>query len=133
MTGTETRTAMVIDDELAIRELLEEVLGEAGFTTTSFAYGQPALDAIYKQHYDLLVVDIGLPDMNGLHICSAARDHYGERVAILIITADARKQRVISSFALGADDFVGKPFDIDELLARIDVHLRRTLGTSATH
>src|SRR5918997_717327 len=101
-TAKATRTALVGDDEVPLLQLLEDVLDEAGFTTTGFTLGQPAIDALAQQRFDLLVVDIGLPDMNGLRICMEARERYGEDVAVLIITADNRKQRMISALALGA-------------------------------
>ncbi len=120
------RTALIVDDELPLLQLLGEVLDEAGFATTCFGTDAPALDALRTSRFDLLVVDIGLPDMNGMHICETARARYGEDVAILIITADNRKERCITALELGADDFVGKPFDIEELMARISSVLRRT-------
>lgn len=122
----ELRTALVVDDEAPIRGLLEDILDDAGFTTTSFALGGPALQELAKHSFDLLIIDIGLPDMNGLSICEEARARYGSDVVILIITADSRKERCIMALEMGADDFVGKPFDIEELLIRIDVKLRRT-------
>ncbi len=125
------RTALVVDDEIPLLQLLEEVLEEAGFSVTCFGRGQPALDALASRRFDILVIDIGLPDMNGMRICEEARERYGDDVAILIITADNRKERCITALELGADDFVGKPFDVEELLARITSMLRRSSGVSA--
>ncbi len=123
-------TAMIVDDQAALLSLLEDVLADAGFATSSFDQGTPALDALAQQRFDLLVVDVGLPDMNGLRICEVARQLYGDEIAILIITADNCKERCITAFELGADDFVPKPFDLDELVARITVILRRTVSFS---
>jgi DNA-binding response OmpR family regulator len=125
------RTALVVDDEIPLLQLLEEVLDEAGFSVTAFGRGQPALDALASRRFDILVIDIGLPDMNGMRICEEARERYGDDVAILIITADNRKERCITALELGADDFVGKPFDVEELLARINSMLRRSSGVGA--
>lgn len=122
------RTALVVDDEQPLLQLLDEVLSDAGFLTDCFDLGGPAMAALEKRRYDLLVVDIGLPDMNGMSICEAARERYGDSVAILIITADNRRERCITALELGADDFVSKPFDIEELMARITVMLRRING-----
>ena len=122
------RTALIVDDEQPLLQLLDEVLGDAGFATDCFDLGQPAMTAIRQRRYDLLVVDIGLPDMNGMSICEAARARYGDSVAILIITADNRRERCITALELGADDFVSKPFDIEELMARITGMLRRSSG-----
>lgn len=122
------RTALIVDDELPLLQLLADVLEDAGFTTTCFSRGAPALDALQARRFDLMVVDIGLPDMSGMHICEIARASYGDDVAIMIITADNRTECCITALELGADDFVGKPFDVEELLARISSALRRTMA-----
>lgn len=122
------RTALVVDDEQTLLDLLETELVEAGFETTCFTHGQPALAALQERHFDLLVVDVGLPDTNGMQICEVARQHYGDKITIFIITGDNRRSRCVTALELGADDFVGKPFDMEELLARIDVKLRRTMS-----
>ena len=119
------RTALVVDDEPVVLELLADILVEAGFATTCFGLGQPAVEALAQHRFDLLVIDLGLPDMNGMRICMEARDRYGDDVAILIVTADGRKEHRIAALELGADDVVGKPFAVDELLARIIAKLRR--------
>lgn len=120
------RTALVVDDEVALLQVLESILVEADFKTTCLGLGQPALDLLAHQNFDLLIVDVGLPDMNGMRICEAARERYGDSTTIFVITADNRQQRCVTALEVGADDFLGKPFDTEELLARIDVKLRRT-------
>lgn len=120
------RTALVVDDETALLQVLESILDEAHFVTTSCRFGQPALDLLARQYFDLLIVDVGLPDMNGMRICTAARERYGDSTTIFVITGDNQQQRCITALEIGADDFLSKPFDTDELLARIDVKLRRT-------
>lgn len=127
------QTALVIDDDVSILEMLDDLLGEAGFATTTVTRGQDAIDVMAQQHFDVLLVDLGLPDMSGMNICDVARSYYGQAATILMITADARKERVVTALELGADDFVPKPFYIDELLARIHANLRkrdRSLGLS---
>jgi len=126
--GKQRYTALVIDDEEAILHILNDILIEAGFATTIVTRGQDALDVIARQHFDVLLVDVGLPDMSGLVVCDAARTRYGQTTAILVVTADGSKERLVTALALGADDFVPKPFYIDELLARIDATLRRVTG-----
>jgi DNA-binding response OmpR family regulator len=123
------QTALVIDDDTSILEMLNDLLVDAGFATTTVTRGQDALDAIARQHFDVLLVDIGLPDMSGMNVCNAARSSYGPKAAILMITADARRERIVTALELGADDFVPKPFFIDELLARIHAKLRRRDGS----
>ena len=126
MTQQQQRTELIVDDEQALLDLINTVLMEDGYETTCFQMRRPALDALALNRFDVLVVDVGLPDMNGMLICEAARQRYGNTVAIFIITGDNRKSRVITALEMGADDFVSKPFDTDELLARIGVKLRRT-------
>ncbi len=123
--GTSTRTAMVVDDDKALLELLVEILVEDGFITTGFQRGKAALDALSQQRYELLIVDVGLPDINGMRICKAAREQYGDDIVIFIITGDQQRERVMTALEIGADDFIGKPFNTEELLARIEVKLRR--------
>lgn len=125
------RSTLIVDDEIPLLNLLADVLEDAGFEVSTFERGAAALAALEARRYDLLLVDVGLPDMNGMHICEVARARYGDDVAILIITADNRRERCITALELGADDFVGKPFDVEELLARVNATLRRTAPAPA--
>ncbi len=124
-------TALVVDDDPAIREVLVELLDDEGFTTTDFASGKPALAAVEQRHFDVLLVDQWLPDMNGLQICEAARHQYGPTTVVLLVTADPRMERRVTAFNLGVDDVVGKPFHVDELLARVEANLRARQRTAA--
>ena len=123
--GETRRTALVVDDDYGIRDLLVGLLDEAGFTTTALARGAPALAAVEREHFDLLLIDQWLPDLNGIQICEAAYTRYGTTSAILLITADPRPERHILALTVGADDVVTKPFELDALLARIEAKLRR--------
>ena len=127
------RTALVVDDDPAIREVLAEILEDAGFTTTAFAYGQPALAAMAPRHFDLLLIDQWLPDLNGIQICEAAHERYGNTAAVLLITADERTERHTTALMLGADDVVTKPFHVEVLLARTEAQLRRRDRVAASH
>ncbi len=118
-------TALVVDDDPAIREVLVEILDEADFATTAFASGQPALAAVQRRHFDLLLIDQWLPDLNGIQICEAAHERYGDTATVLLVTADQRSERHVTALTLCADDVVTKPFHIDILLARIEAKLRR--------
>jgi DNA-binding response OmpR family regulator len=119
------RTALVVDDDPAFQELLARILDDAGFATTAFDRGQPALSAIGQHYFDLLLIDQGLPDLNGIQICEAARERYGNTTAVLLVTADHRAERHITALTFGADDVISKPFHVDVLLARIEAKLRR--------
>ncbi len=119
------RTALVIDDNHILLDALHEALEDAGFDTTAVDCGSPAMAMLAERCFDVLVVDINLPDMNGLSICESARKQYQDQVAILVITGLKIERRGLASLQVCADDFLGKPFDIDELIARIESKLRR--------
>jgi DNA-binding response OmpR family regulator len=119
------RTALVIDDNHILLDALYEALEDAGFDTTAVDRGSPAMTMLAERCFDVLVVDINLPDMNGLSICELARKQYQDQVAILVITGLKIERRGLASLQVCADDFLGKPFDIDELIARIESKLRR--------
>jgi DNA-binding response OmpR family regulator len=106
-------------------ELLHEVLTDAGFETTDADSGSAALTMVAKQRFDVLLVDVNLPDMSGMIVCDAARERYQERITILVITGSNIERRGVSSLQVCADDFLGKPFDPNELIARIESKLRR--------
>jgi DNA-binding response OmpR family regulator len=114
----------VVDDDPAIRAVLVDILDDAGFTTTDYDQGLPALAAVNRDYFDLLLIDQWLPDLNGIQICEAARERYGNTAVVLLVTADTRRERGVSALSLGADDVITKPFDMGELLARIEVRLR---------
>lgn len=118
------RTALVVDDDPEIRNLLVDLLEQADFTTTAFDRGAPALAAVNARHFDLLLINQWLPDMNGIQLCEAAHQRYGTTAAILLVTADPRAERHITALTRGADDVVTKPFHVGVLLARIEAKLR---------
>ena len=105
--------------------LLHEVLEDAGFETTAVDCAKSALTMLAERCFDVLIVDVNLPDMNGMAIGELARNLYQDRIMILIITGFNVQNRHVSSLQLGADDFLGKPFDINELIAHIEGKLRR--------
>ncbi len=120
-----SRTALVVEDDQLMLKLLHEVLEDAGFETTVVDQGKLALTVLAERCFDVLLVDVTLPDMNGLSICEAARTWYQDQVAILVITGQEIQRRGLAALQLCADDFLGKPFHLDELIARIESKLRR--------
>ncbi len=119
------RTALIVEDDQALLDVLHEVLTDAGFETTAVDCGRPAMRMLAKQRFDVVIVDVNLPDMSGMIICDEARERYQEQVVILVMTGLRMQHRRVSSLQLGADDFLGKPFDPKELVARIESKLRR--------
>lgn len=122
--STTTRTALLVEDDPSLLEVLHDTLVDAGFETLSVTAGQPAIDALAQRCFDVLIIDVSLPDMNGLAICEAARRRYQNRVAILVITGHHIRDRMLASLELCADDFMAKPVHLGEFIARIESKLR---------
>jgi len=118
-------TVLVVEDDGPLLQLLVEILQDEAFNVTGVGRGQLAIDALQQQCFDLLIIDVGLPDMTGLRICEFARAQYANAITILVITANATQQRCVTALEVGADDFLTKPFDMDELLTRIMVKMER--------
>jgi len=119
------RSALVVEDHHSLLDVLHEALTDAGFETTAVDCGRPAVRMLAKQHFDVLVVDVNLPDMNGMVVGDVARERYEDQIVILVITGQETSRRCVSSLQVCADDFLGKPFDLDEFIARIESKLRR--------
>ena len=120
------RTALVVEGCEFTREVLHDVLMEAGFDTMSVACGTAASTMLAEWHFDVLVADIYLPDMHGLAVCEAARERYQGQIAILVMSGRDIERWGLASLQLCADDFLGKPFDLDEFVARIESKVRPT-------
>jgi two-component system response regulator MprA len=115
---------LVVDDDRALREVLRRALELAGYEVKLTETGAGALAEVSSSVPDAVVLDIGLPDIDGLEVCRLLRRE-GNRVPVLMLTArDAVADR-IDGLDAGADDYLVKPFDIDELKARIRALLRR--------
>jgi two-component system, OmpR family, response regulator MprA len=115
---------LVVDDDRAVREALRRALTLAGYETHLAQDGEAALEQIVQAVPDAVVLDVGLPGIDGLEVCRRVR-RTGSRVPILILTArDAVADR-IDGLDVGADDYMVKPFDVGELQARLRALLRR--------
>ena len=118
---------LVIEDEDRLSGILKSKLGEIGFTVDIAGSAEDAISALELINYDAAVLDLGLPDGDGLAVLTAAR-RAGKALPILILTArDAVEDRVAGLNA-GADDYLNKPFAMTELVARIKALLRRPGG-----
>jgi two-component system response regulator MprA len=116
---------LVVDDEPAVREAIERALRLEGYEVALAADGHEALERIDQRPPDALVLDLLMPRVDGLELCRQLR-HSGDRTPVLMLTArDAVADRVTGLDA-GADDYLVKPFALDELLARIRALLRRS-------
>jgi two-component system, OmpR family, response regulator MprA len=118
---------LVVDDDRALREVLRRALTLAGYEVLLTDTGAGALSEVLMGVPDAIVLDIGLPDLDGLEVCRLLRRE-GNRIPVLMLTArDAVSDR-IDGLDAGADDYLVKPFDIDELKARLRALLRRAGG-----
>ena len=116
---------LIADDDRAVRDALRRALALGGYEVALAEGGQEALDAVANATPDAIVLDIGMPDVDGLEVCRRLR-RAGDRVPILMLTArDAVADR-IEGLDAGADDYLVKPFDVGELRARLRALLRRS-------
>ena len=121
---------LVIDDEPAIRDLLEIILSREMYEVRTAADGKSGLSLLKAFSPDLVILDLMLPDMSGHEVCREIGLHY--KVPIIMLTAKNDIVDKVVGLELGADDYITKPFDSRELIARIKALLRR-LGNSDTH
>lgn len=122
---------LVIEDDETLRETLGKQLGDAGFGVEQAADGREGLYFAKEYPIDLAIVDLGLPEMSGLEVIREARAA-GKTYPILILTARDRWQDKVDGLAAGADDYVVKPFHIEEILARVNALLRRSGGWASS-
>jgi DNA-binding response OmpR family regulator len=118
-----TGKILLIDDDKLLRRSLAFNLQQAGFDTNTAANAEDGLEIIRNNRPDLVILDIGLPGMDGLDALKVIRDQMG--VPVIMLTARRRGLDEVLGLELGADDYVTKPFDFDVLLARIKLVLRR--------
>jgi two-component system OmpR family response regulator len=116
---------LVVDDEPNIRELLSTSLRFAGFDVTAAANGREALDAVEADEPDLAVLDVMLPDMDGFTVTRRLRAQ-GRHFPVVFLTARDETSDKVTGLTVGGDDYVTKPFSLDEVVARIRAVLRRT-------
>ncbi|MFI6982147.1 response regulator transcription factor [Embleya sp. NPDC050154] len=122
---------LVVEDEPTVRELLSASLRFSGFAVASAATGDEALAMAVRDRPDLVVLDVMLPDMDGFEVLRRLREEFGGAVPVLFLTARDGSEDKINGLSLGGDDYVTKPFQLDELIARIRAVLRRARGETA--
>jgi DNA-binding response OmpR family regulator len=116
---------LVVEDHGELRALLIEQLERSGFAVDGVATGGQALTALHLNNYDAIVLDLGLPDIDGMQVLRRLASPSGQRLPCIVLTArDALDSRVAGLNA-GADDYILKPFDMSELIARLRAVLRR--------
>lgn len=124
--NTQTKISiLVVEDEPAIRTGLVDVLVFHGYDVSSADNGREGLAMAQSGQFDLLLLDVMLPHVSGFEICEAVREDDAEQ-AIIMLTAKVSDDDIIEGLRLGADDYVGKPFSLEQLLLRIAAVLRRS-------
>ena len=121
---------LLVEDEEAIRHGLTELFRQHGYQVDDVGAGLAALERIARQAYDLVVLDLMLPDLDGLEVLARIRAQ-GVQTPVLILTARGAEQDVVAGLERGADDYVTKPFGVHELVARARGLLRRGAGPGA--
>jgi DNA-binding response OmpR family regulator len=116
----------LVEDDADIAYTIRLNLRKAGYQVDHFSSGLSALETIPGHPYDLILLDLNLPDIDGLALCRELRQHEETgKVPILMLTARVEERDKLLGFEIGADDYITKPFSMKELLARVAAHLRR--------
>lgn len=121
-------TVLVVDDEPAIRKLLAASLGRAGHRVVEASNAREALNAVHIDKPEAALLDLGLPDRDGLELVPLIK---AAGVAVVVVSARDETEQKVAALDLGADDYVTKPFDTDEMLARVRTALRHRLSIEA--
>lgn len=114
---------LVCDDEKMIVSLISDALKDEGYEVDIVYNGKEAINVLHKESYDLIILDIMMPEIDGYSVVKQVRDIV--QCPILFVTAKARTLDTLLGLELGADDYITKPFVIEELIARVKAHLRR--------
>lgn len=120
---TSPQTVLVVDDEVAIADLVVEILRQGGYDAKASYGGEEALDLARRIKPDLFILDIMMPNVDGMEVLQKVREF--SLAPVLFLTAKDTEADKVVAFSLGADDYIEKPFKKRELLARVEAHLRR--------
>lgn len=126
MSGQSSRraTVLVVEDDPGTGRFLHDTLTGAGYRVLSVADGRGAMGALGASHIDLVILDLGLPDMDGMDVLHTIRQ-WDQMPLILVVSARGQEADKVSALRAGADDYLAKPFGTSELLARVEARLRR--------
>jgi two-component system response regulator MprA len=121
----EGQTLLIAEDDRAVRESLVRALKLEGYQPVAVGNGAEALEAVQRENPELVLLDISMPIVDGLTVCKVLRAD-GNKVPVLMLTARTEVPDRVAGLDAGADDYLPKPFDLDELFARVRALLRRT-------
>jgi len=116
---------LIVDDEAQMRNLLRIYLTKQGYEITEASSGQAAFDQLANDTYDLVILDVMMPGLDGFTVCEQIRSMY--QIPILMLTARVDIKDKVRGLTIGADDYLTKPFDSEELIARVGALLRRSV------
>ena len=122
-------TILIVDDEAGVRDLISDALSMASLTSITASHGMEALSKIRANDVDLVILDINMPTMDGYEVLQRLRE-MSNSVPVIVLTARLDREDTKWAFELGADDFVRKPFGIEELIVRVQAILRRTTAST---
>ena len=122
-------TVLIVDDDEAVLTMLYKVIRSNGIEADTVASGEEALERLRERDYDAVLLDVLMPNLDGFAVCRAVRE--GSGVPILFLTALGGEKDVLRGYALGADDYVTKPFSLAVLLAKTEALIRRSRGGGA--
>src|SRR5512140_2703422 len=125
------RRILLIEDEPGLVLTLTDRLRNEGYDVESAGDGESGLTLALSRDFDLILLDVMLPRRNGFEVCRAIRES-GRETPLVMLTARGHVADKVSGLKLGADDYVTKPFEMVELVARIEAHLRRRAATAET-
>jgi DNA-binding NarL/FixJ family response regulator len=126
---TKNGPILIVDSDRGVRAQLSRLLGRAGLATLEASSGEAALAAAHKQPPSLVLLEVGLPDVNGYEVCQELREQIDDQLPVVFLSGERTKPiDRAAGFLVGGDDYVVKPFDSDELLARV----RRLLDRSGS-
>jgi PleD family two-component response regulator len=119
-----TREILVVDDDQSMRDLLVDILVMEGFNVRSAANGEQALQSVVKNRPHLILLDINMPEMDGVEVLKRlkAQDEYLD-IPVILVSGTSRKDEVKDAFSLGAADFIAKPYKNNELLSRVRYYI----------
>jgi two-component system KDP operon response regulator KdpE len=123
----ENATVLIVDDERSIRASLRTILSGLGYVTVEAARGEEAIALVRTAQFDVVLLDISMPGMGGIEVCRRMRTT-SPRLPILMLTVQSSEERKVEALDAGADDYISKPFQLRELIARLRAAIRRNVS-----
>ncbi len=116
---------LLLEDDLILQEIIEEYLVENGYSVDCHFDGESALDSILKYRYDMLLLDVNVPNINGFEIVKYIKKELKNSTPVIFITSLTEAKNLEKAFSFGVNDYLKKPFDLEELKIRVEHHLSR--------